>query len=211
MSLPEDVLSTEIVPAIYTGPRSLPVTELIDYEHGGIGIQDTTRGLTYQTWRARAVSGSILLSAPTVEEFVFYAGAGQVTEVSLAFDQNMRPAIAFVEDNLCKFSWYDTTASEQVITTLPGGCRTPRVTLDDKRSSQAGVSDIILAYMRGRNLYYRRQRDRYGVELDPTQDLPEPERTEQRALIASAKGLIKIGINRQLRMQFMFSYPDGVQ
>src|SRR5690606_25942974 len=59
------------------------------------------------------------------------------------------------------------------LTTLPARSKSPRAVLDDKRSHQISVSDIIIAYIRDNNLYARIQRDRYEIEyqlistLDP--------------------------------------------
>ena len=200
------ILSTTPVPGQFLGARGLPVSNLIDFEDGGIAIQDPSQGLFYQVWRARVIDSDIHLGAPNTPEFIVYAGAGEITEISLTFDQNMRPAIAFVESGNPKFLWYDSIEQEQVITDLDPDVQTPRVALDDKRSSQFGVSDVFLAYKREGRLYYRQQRDRYLTELDPTENMDPDERDKVRALIASGAGLIKIGMSRQMRMQFMFSY-----
>src|SRR5690554_2714595 len=118
MSLPDNVLSTEPIAAQFNGPRALPVTGLLDYEHGGVAIQDPSRGLMYQTWRARVIGQDILLGAPNTPEFVAYAGSASITEVSLAFDQNMRPTIAFVEGGRAKLLWYDSAIPGETVTEL---------------------------------------------------------------------------------------------
>ncbi|MNV87345.1 hypothetical protein D3C71_1814610 [compost metagenome] len=87
-----------------------------------------------------------------------------------------------------KFRWYDPIATGYVTTELPAGCVNPRVSLDDKRSEYAPSSDVILAYVRAGNLYYRQQRDRYTVEYLWQTGVPA--------------GLVKIGMNRLLRFQF---------
>jgi len=122
----------------------------------------------------------------------------------------MRPAIAYVEDGTPKLNWYDTTIPGQTTTSYPG-IVTPRVSLDDKRMLQSQISDVIFAYIRsegGQNrIFYRQQRDRYTIEYDPTEDLDPATRAEYRAMVDESPGLIKIGMNRQLRMQFMFRNP----
>lgn len=200
--LPNGTLSTIPVPARFSGARSLPITKTIDYEDGGIAFSDPSQGLLYQRWRARIVGEDVVFDAPTVAPVVVFSQPG-VTEISFTFDQNMRPVIAFVAGGRGYLRWYDTAVGDQVVTPLATDVITPRVTLDDKRSMQSAISDIILAYKRGSNLYYRQQRDRFTIEYDPTADMPEPERTETRALIARSGGLIKIGMSRQLRLQFM--------
>lgn len=202
MALPDNTLSTRAVRTPYIGARALQGSATVDHEDGGIALQDPSRGLMYQIWRARIINDGIVIDAPSVPEFVAYSGT-DITEVSLAFDQNMRLTMAFVESGEAKLLWYDSFIGQEVVTTLPADAVTPRVTLDDKRRTQASVSDIILGYKRGNSLYYRQQRDRFQVEYDPTEPMPEPERTETRAAIAQQGGLIKIGMSRGLRLQFM--------
>lgn len=206
--MPEDVFSTEVVHGRFTGARGLGVTKTIDYHEGGVGIQDVSQGLRYQRWRLRLLDAGLdesraMLSAPNTPEFELYAVPG-MTEVSLAFDQNMRPALAFVDPTGSYFRWFDTGVGAIVVAPVDG--ETPRIVLDDTRlvgSFGYQNNDIILAYKRAGVLYFRQQRDRFLIEYDPTAALPE-----QRALIAESGGLIKIGFNRQLRLQFQLEIPE---
>lgn len=191
--MPDGVLSTYRVPASFTGARALPVTAIVDYEDGGVALNDPSLGHLYQVWRARLVEDEVLLSAPNIAEFTWFTGAG-MTEISLAFDQNMRPALAFVEGGRAKFRWYDSQAGGQVVTELPVGAVTPRVTLDDKRPTQVGASDMVLAYVLGGNLCARVQRDRFLIEYVLE--------------TGGQTGIIKMGMNSQLRLQF-FMDPTG--
>jgi len=185
--MPDNVLSTVPANAAFSGARALPVTRTVDYEDGGIAIQDPSRGSQYQRWRGRLIGNDILLDAPEVEPFAVYSGAG-ITEISFTFDQNMRPAIAFVQAGVAKLWWFDSVAGAQVVTEYPGAI-TPRVILDDKRFTQTSNSDVILGYVRDGALYYRQQRDRFTIE---------------RLLDAGPHvGLVKIGFNVQLRLQFL--------
>ncbi|WKT59097.1 hypothetical protein Q2E61_09170 [Microbulbifer thermotolerans] len=192
--LPDNTLSSEAVPAPFTGGRALPVTDVIDYESGGIALQDPSRGLSVQVWRARVAhnNSAIVLDAEQVAATTLITG-NNITEVSLSFDSNMRPVVAYVDDGVAKLYWYDTQQSAQVITEFAGAI-TPRVALDDKRALQSAGRDVIFAYLRGGNLYIRQQRDRYQTEylLQASVDSP---------------GLIKIGMNRELRFQFLLRNP----
>src|SRR5690606_40239316 len=85
MSLPDHVLSVVPVASQFSGSRALPVTGLVDYEVGGVALHNPSKGLLYQTWRARVLGQDILLGAPNTPEFVVYAGSATITEVSLAF------------------------------------------------------------------------------------------------------------------------------
>lgn len=185
--MPDNVLSTVPINAAFSGARALPVTRLVDYEDGGIAIQDPSRGSLYQRWRGRLIDDEIILDAPEVEPFTVLSGP-DLTELSFTFDQNMRPAVAYVQAGVAKLWWFDTVAGAQVTTTYPGAI-TPRVILDDKRFTQTSNSDVILAYVRDGALYYRQQRDRF--------------QTEQLLDAGPHVGLVKIGFNVQLRLQYL--------
>lgn len=193
--MPENVLSTTPVPARFSGARSGATSRTVDYEDGGIAIQDPSEGLLYQRWRARLFNAGkddafVMLDAREVPEFVWLT-VPRMTEISFSFDANMQPTVAFVADGQAYLNWYDSATPGYITTTLAADVETPRVTLDDKRflgSEGYQRSDVILAYTRGGNLYYRQQRDRYTIE---------------RLLKIGVTPLIKIGFNRQLRLQFM--------
>src|SRR5690606_27430330 len=167
MALPGDALSSEPLPGYFLGARAQVFPDYIDYADGGVGIQDPSLGLNYQTWTAEIVKDiiedRIMLSAPTHPATTLYTG-DDITEVSLAFDQNMNVCVAFVEAGMAKLLWYDTTVQELVVTELGEGVTNPRVALDDTREFNRANSDIILAYLKDGALYYRQQRDRYQIE-----------------------------------------------
>ncbi len=192
--MPDNLPSSQVISARYTGARGRATTRTIDYEDGGIAVQDTSQGLLYQLWRARLIidTGAVILDAPEVPEFTLLTLPG-TTEISFTWDQNMRPCMAFVQDGQAKLYWYDSSVAAQVTTNLAADVVSPRVCLDDKRPSQQQISDIILAYKRGDNLYWRMQRERFLTErLWQTGVPPGP--------------LIKLGLNRQLRLQAQVAY-----
>ncbi len=193
--MPDNELSTTPRPARFFGARAGATSKTIDYEDGGKGIQDTSEGLLYQKWRARLFNAGktdahVLLDAREVPEFVWLTVPG-MTEISFTFDASMRPTVAYVAGGQAYLSWFDSVENAYVTTALAANVITPRVSMDDKRyvgSNGYQVSDVILAYIRNGNLYYRQQRDRYTIE---------------RLLETGVTPLIKIGINRGLRLQFM--------
>lgn len=195
MALPLNILSSISVPARFSGARAGATSKTIDYEDGGVAIQDASKGLLYQRWRARLfnsgkVDAHVVLDAREVPEFVWLT-VPYMTEISFSFDANMRPVIAYVANGQAYLNWYDSVPNDYVTTALDAGVITPRVSLDDKRdiaSNGYQLSDVILGYVRGGNLYYRQQRDRYTIE---------------RLLTTNVKPLIRIGFNRGLRFQFM--------
>ncbi|WP_444890052.1 hypothetical protein [Microbulbifer sp. DLAB2-AA] len=195
MALPENTLSSQPVASPFIGGAALPVRNITDYQRGGIALQDSSKGLNFQTWRARVLEDgkAIVLDAQQVWASTVITG-NNITEVSLAFDQNMRPVIAYVEAGTAKLYWYDSSQGAQATTTFAGFV-TPRVSLDDKRSTQTGNSDVIFAYLKGGNLYYRQQRDRYGVEYLLASNVNSP-------------GLVKIGMSRNFCLQFLLKSPE---
>lgn len=159
--LPGDGQLSDAPPAPFrTRRRESP---LVDYEMGGVALSDTTEGSLYQLWKVSLSGDNVQLSAPNTPPMGVFSKP-EITEISLAFDQNMNPFVAFVSEGRAGFWWFDTIAQAQVFTQMDADVVTPRCTLDDKRKSEAANSDIILAYIRGNGLYYRQQRDRYQTE-----------------------------------------------
>jgi len=161
--LPDYVLSTESQYSRIIGARGHAGLLTKDYEDGGIDIQDTSKGLLYQEWTARISDDKteILISAKNKAEYTFLTGAN-ITEVSLTFDQNMNPCVAYVENEISKFYWFDASLPAYDTIIIDGS--TPKIFLDDKRFSQGANSDILMFYLRNENLYHRMQRDRFLVE-----------------------------------------------
>lgn len=193
--IPQGRLSSQVVYAPYLSPDNIEQpSPLVDYEMGGVALNDPTQGLEVYTWIAQyyPLTGDVTVFAPGTPEQAIFNAPG-LTELSLAFDQNMRPFVAFVQNGQAKFFWFDTVIGETLITLLPVDAVTPRCCMDDKREMQTsqGQNDVILAYLRGTSLYYRQQRDRYETEY---------------LLTAAAPGtkLIRVGMNQLRRLQFEF-------
>ena len=190
--IPQSVLSTDPVPAQFAYPRNVPRALLVDYEYGGVAINDASQGLRFQVWKGEYIEGNIVLSAQTVAPFNALAIANVAT-FGFTFDQNMAPFFCYeLEDGSCAFRWFDSTVPGFVTTALPNGSRSPRCCLDDNRALQIPVSDIILAYCRDTSLYFRAQRERYETEHELTDTI-------------GASRLLQMGMNKQLRMQFQMS------
>lgn len=187
MAMPDNVLSSGVFKKPYQYPDSIETGDTVAFELGGIALNDPSQGLQVQVWKAEILNDTIYLSAENIGRIPKYSGLG-LTEVDLAFDQNMRPFLAFVESGVAKFLWWDTAISEEVVTQLPENAITPRCCLDDKREWQTLQSDIILAYVIDDRLLMRMQRDRYTVEYELYTGL-------------NAK-LHKVGMNIINRLQF---------
>ena len=169
MSLPSNALSSPTYPADFLDPDSVVRNDpLIDYERGGVGLNDPSQGLLIRNWRARLVGSDVKVCADPFDpltEVIVYSAAG-ITELSLAFDQNMRPSLAYLQGDVCKLYWFDSFAAAAVTTTIASGVSSVFMTLDDKRavSSQVNANDMLLIYLKGPQLCMRQQRDRFATE-----------------------------------------------
>lgn len=142
---------------------------LLDYEYGGIDLNDPSRGLNYTKWKiqyVKAEANAIKVSYLDGSHMTTLLNTSdEVTEVSLAFDQNMSPIIVYVMLGVTYLRWFDATVGS-IVTTVITGALSPMVSLDDKRLFNQGNSDVILGYIRNKHLYYRQQRYRFLVEED---------------------------------------------
>lgn len=187
--LPNNTLATVPVTGEMIWGKGQTTNLLIDYELGGVGLNDPSQGLMYQIWTGEVLNlRSIYFSAPNTERTLVYSSSYQITELSITFDQNMHPYAAFMERGFAKMYWFNSSSGQNEVFSLPAGARNPKITLDDKRSSQESSSDVILAYMQGTTLYVRYQRDRFLIAYP---------------LQAGIDGdLLKIGFTDKYRMQF---------
>ena len=191
MALPDDALSTTALQSDLLSPDNAERENLrADYERGGVALNDPTQGLNVRDWIVTTDGASVWV-APYPEgapQTLMFTGSG-ITEVSLAFDRNMQATIAFVEQGQCRLWWYDTLDNAMTTTTYAGAMG-PMVSLDDKRDIANATSDIVFAYLRAGNAYFRMQRDRYGVEylLGP--------------VFSSSGRIVQLGMGTNGRLQF---------
>lgn len=188
MALPDNSLSSVVVAGEFLSPDSLVNSVLVDWERGGIALNDGTQGLDVQDWVAY-VEGDSLKVGTSQENGVEILVRPGTTWVSLAFDTNMRPALAFVQAGVAKLYWYDSAVEGSVETEFPGVLY-PRLSTDDRRNPFVTSRDIIFAYVRNGALYFRQQRERFGTE---------------RLLSAVAPGILRnIGMGTGNRLLFEF-------
>ena len=166
MSFYEDRLSDPWIRDKYMGAGRLSVYEReVDYEDGPIHEQDTSQGGSYQEWRGWVEDGGIWLEAPNTPKRLVYQSGGEITDLSVAFNQNGDLHYTYVEDGQAKMYWFNTLTSQFETMDLPTGSRTPIITLDEKRATQRELSDLILSYIGpDHGLYFRKQRERFQVE-----------------------------------------------
>lgn len=190
MALPGNVLSQDITPAAFEPPRDIWKVPTHDYARGGVALADPSQGLSVKNWHAflNEARTQILVEADGVSPTLVTSDI-DITEISLTFDTQMRPFVAYVAGGIAKYYWFDPLVPGFVTTSLPAGSTNPRCSIDDIRPQQSANADIILAYMRDGSLMMRMQRDRYLIEY------------ELDMYMGSAE-LIQIGMNRGGRFQF---------
>ena len=196
-------ISSLLVADHFLPPDDLDNFFLLDYENGGIALNDPLEGLNYQVWTLRYFpgSGDMVIEAPNTPQTVLFNRA-DITEISLAFDQNMNAFVCFVEAGVATYWWWDTQTDTREFDILPVGSRSPRCCIDDKRPERHGTSDIIMAYIRDDILYERQERDRYTIErtlknpiLHPVYNLPAV--------------LIRVGMHKGQRLQWLLDLENG--
>lgn len=193
--LPEGSMSSSAVVADYLSPDDLNrlTNTLIDKELGGKGITDISEGMQYQVWTLEydVPTGNFRLYDESLLTDVVLLTVVDVTEVSLTFDQNMQPAIAYVEAGTTKFRYYDAVTKTYVTITIPNA-KNPLLTLDEKRDEFKGISDILIFYIRGGAICHRVQRERFEIEHT------------DYVLPPGESRLLSLGRNRGNRLQVYF-------
>lgn len=166
MAMPANTLSSLPAYSAFLAPDDrVRASLLVDYEMGGVDIGDPSQGLQVKAWEARVDSDNIQVRPDGAGAWTTVTSDVGITEMALAFDQNMRPTVAYVAGGVAKMYWYDATAASYVTTTYPGAA-SPVVTMDDKRPMQVGLNDVLLFYLQGGRVKHRRQRDRFTIEYD---------------------------------------------
>lgn len=121
------IKSSEPVIGSLLAPDNMPKRPTIDYELGGIGLQDPSQGLMVQTWRCwfdRENSAVMVESPNTPPTKIFEESA--IAWLSFAFDQNMRwSAVYTLADGQSYLRWYDSLAGDYAITPLQDGVISP--------------------------------------------------------------------------------------
>ena len=186
--LPENTISTSPVPTSFLVPSKTEGDVLIDYEWGGVDIRDTSEGLNKYIWECFYKDNWVVLKNPDKE--VNWLNMEGVTQLGLAFNFNMQPYVTYVKDSKVYLNWFDTSVQQYVTTDFGNTFKSPQISLDDRRNETSNSSDIIFAYVKGRSIYYRQQRDRFGVEYFVGE------------IQQDGVTLVQIGMGRNYRFQF---------
>ncbi|UZV39860.1 putative tail protein [Xanthomonas virus PB119] len=163
--------------------RNLP---LIDYERGGTVLNSSSDDLQAVLWTAECVDDTVYVYVGDGPRTAVLTEAG-ITQIALAFDQTMRPHIAYVVGGVCKFHWFDSQINAMTTTVIPDAT-TPRLCMDEKRAYYTNSSDVILSYKKGLDLVVRVQRERFTVEHVIDTGIPGD--------------LVSVGMNSKNRLQW---------
>lgn len=169
----------------------------VSYEWGGVALTDTTQGHDAFLWKLEYISGGLYLGkVGDTATLQLTIGQG-ISRTALAFDSNMRPTYAWQSGlETCVLYYYDTSLNDFTQVTFEG-IYSPCLTLDDNRPQSSSISDIIFAYLKGDQLCYRQQRDRFL--------------TEYVLATVEQKHLVRVGMNKKHRLQFMLKTALPVQ
>jgi hypothetical protein len=180
--IPNNAFTLTPIVSAFLPPMDETYQPLTSKSRGGVALNDASLGRDYQNWVV-SYDGSDILVAPQGGSTVFTLTVAGVLSVSLAFDNNMNPVIAWMDSVGAKLYWYDNTN----FVTTPFSATSCRVTIDDVRDFYNANSDVIFAYTNAGTLYWRQQRDLYAIErtVGPTTGL-----------------LQKVGLNQLNRLQF---------
>lgn len=194
--IPEDRFSTVAHRGSLLSPWSRD--RKISYQWGPVQVQDPSQGLLVKIWTATVLSDNeVWLSSDTNAPVLLFTWTSDISNVSLAFDHNGFPNIAFSDVlGQAQFYWWDPVPNEFVFFPLPLGASSPICTLDDARPFALSRADVLLFYIKDEAVMYRQQRDRYTVEYLPTEGELGPS--------VNADILYHVSMNKRLRLEIVY-------
>lgn len=187
-------------------PGTLPIPEvmtrldhglLVDYEMGGIALQDPSLGMSVRVWKLWLDGNDVRLApddTPGLSTVLFSASG--ITELTLAFDGNMTPIVAFVQGGAMKLWWYDLSLTPPAYVTTTFDGTSPYLSFDDRRQRLIGRAEVMLFYLKDGMVKLRALSDRFLVEYDWT------------AQPVGSERIIAAGLDSGYRMQLVFQTQD---
>lgn len=193
--IPQGRMSTDLVESYLPPPESLQQVPLISFELGPIAVGDTSEGLVYQTWIMTWVANDLIATPQTTGSPVTVLTIPNLTFLNFTFDQNGRITVTYIDNTSSYLYWFDTSLGMTVTTDLGTDVLTPYIHLDDKRTMQSAVNDMLLWYLKvdggTHELFMALQRERFLTNY------------------SMATGIVgskihKLGMAGGLRLQFQF-------
>jgi hypothetical protein len=159
--IPNNSFTAVPVTTPYAFPMSIPYSALSQTIWGGTALSNSANGRMVQLWSIW-YDGTNINVSPSGGAIAFSIAESGVSQLSLAFDENMNVAICWLSAGNANLYYYDTVSAGYITLTIPATSCV--ACIDDPASFYSGQSDVIFSYTRAGNLYYRQQRDRYTIE-----------------------------------------------
>jgi hypothetical protein len=201
MSIPQNRLSDVPEVGAYLPPDDIDHTLNDDWERGPVALNDVSQGMAFQDWHLTFAAGQFTLTPSDVgTPTPIVTGEEPLDSVqcSFAFDQNGQPAIVWIDSSDAGHIWWlDIQTGQPEIFDFQNPVTSVALCLDDKRSRQVRVNDMLLWYTIPAagpdhySLYHRLQRDRF-TDIYPMADPVWPY-------------IHKLGMNDGLRVQITLS------
>lgn len=135
--------------------------QLIDFEQGGIALNDGSEGTDVQLWSGIYLDGGFRLSAPSVAATTVYS-TPNVTRFAFSFDQNMQPVLAWMDPAGSHVRFFANTGHFQVLD-LETGAVNVCMSADTNDPRSTIIRNVILAYNVGDALMARVQVESYAT------------------------------------------------
>lgn len=187
--IPNNQLASVSVYADFFTP--IRVDKLVDYEWAGVDLYDSSQGAQAKLWKCFYENGIIKVKTNDIQYDLLEVE--NVSELSFAFDLNMRPLVTYVAAGDTYLWWYDSSVSAQVTTDFGNTFKTPQLALDEHRPNLSQNADVIFAYIRNQRLCVRIQRDRFLTEYD----------------LGEGQALVQIGMMKNFRFGFAAKILNG--
>lgn len=161
MSVPALTLTPFPMPGDFAYLVRAERDQLVDFEQGGIALNDGSKGTDIQLWSGVYTAGGFVLSAPSVAPTVVWSTPG-VIRFGFSFDQNMEPVIAYEDASGAHVRFFG--ANHQFdIQDLEAGATNICISADDNRPFNTLNRNVILGYNVGNSLNVRVQFESYAT------------------------------------------------
>lgn len=159
MSIPALTLMPFPMPGDFAYTVRAERDQLVDFEQGGIALNNGSQGTDVQLWSGIYTGGDFVLSAPSAAPTSVWSRPG-VIRFGFSFDQNMQPVIAY-EDAAGAHVRFFGNNGQFDIQDLEAGATNVCISADDNRSFNTVNRNVILGYNVGNSLNARVQLESY--------------------------------------------------
>ena len=97
-----------LIPITGTLTNPLSLNRLVGYTMGPVAVQDPSEGFLVKVWTVYVENDlDVYISAPDVPPIFMFSRASKIYNISLAFDTNANPSVAFQESSSSYLYWFD--------------------------------------------------------------------------------------------------------